>query len=390
MKKLLIKLLVLVALLVTLIIAPNLVGEKGYVLFSYGGYAIEMTVISFLITLSTVTVIGFFGAKFARVLLSLFYSPTRWLGTRKGRLQTSNLNAALSAYLLDDFADAQTHSDRIQGANFNGMNHLLGAKTYLRQGKFETASKQLALAKTYPATYTAALLMEADIALAQNNGKAALNALAGIDTKARHTSAVVTRYAAALAANNDWRELETKLPKWKKALGDDYAQWANKIAAGKLSEVASKEGANELKTAWAALPRKTQKDVAYQRAYVEQLLAQDMFKDAESALVSYQKKGPEAALLPLFKQLRLPNPASSLSALESWIKVDLDNAELYSTLGHVAFYSGDAALAEKALVKAQSLNPTQQDTLLLAKLYEQQALPEQALRCYQSLVQANA
>ncbi|KTF07151.1 heme biosynthesis protein, partial [marine sediment metagenome] len=58
----------------------------------------------------------------------------------------------------------------------------------------------------------------------------------------------------------------------------------------------------------------------------------------------------------------------SLRLLESWIKQDEENVELYSTLGQVAFNSGDDVLAEKALLKASKMQSRKEDYLLLSAI----------------------
>jgi HemY protein len=95
-------------------------------------------------------------------------------------------------------------------------------------------------------------------------------------------------------------------------------------------------------------------------------------------------------LLPLYKELKLSQPTTSLKQLEQWLKADDMNVELLSTLGAVAYNAKDFSLAEKALSKAIKLANRQQDILLLAKIKESQQDNQQALELYkQSLAQPN-
>ena len=153
-----------------------------------------------------------------------------------------------------------------------------------------------------------------------------------------------------------------------------------------MAEVASKQGAIQLKTFWESLPRKQRNDVGYQAAYAEQLLAQGMHQEAQSVLLGWQKRGPQAAFLPLLKQLALPNPAPTIQALEKWIKADEENAELYRILGQVAYRANDLALANKALQKAMKLQPTQEGLLLLAEINEKTRDHESALAYYKQSI----
>ena len=72
--------------------------------------------------------------------------------------------------------------------------------------------------------------------------------------------------------------------------------------------------------------------------------------------------------------------------VESWIKVDSDNAQLYSVLSHLAFNSGDYELAEKAIRKALELANKPEDARLLARLLEKQNAFEKANNVYKGLL----
>jgi HemY protein len=72
--------------------------------------------------------------------------------------------------------------------------------------------------------------------------------------------------------------------------------------------------------------------------------------------------------------------------IESWIKVDMNNAQLYSVLAHLAYNSGDNELAEKAVRKALELASNPEDGRLLARLLEQQNSFEKANNVYKGLL----
>ena len=206
----------------------------------------------------------------------------------------------------------------------------------------------------------------------------------------KNQTTVLKLWAQALGQAGKWQELKDKLKTWKKALGDDYPILMQQASKGSFAEIASKEGASQLKLNWQSLPRATRKDPAQQAAYIQQLIDQGMHSDAQQALVEYQKTEPQPLLVPLFKQVKLPNPAASIKKLEGWLKQDDMNVELLSTLGQLAFHANDLVLAEKALGKAIKLGNQQQDLLLMAQLKESQQQEHQALELYkQSMAQQN-
>jgi HemY protein len=107
-----------------------------------------------------------------------------------------------------------------------------------------------------------------------------------------------------------------------------------------------------------------------------------MNTDAELALVEYQNSAPHPLLIPLFKLIKLPNPAASIKKLEAWLKQDSLNVELLSALGHIAFNANDKQLAEKALAKAIKLGNRREDLVLMASIKESQDDQKQALQLY--------
>jgi HemY protein len=107
-------------------------------------------------------------------------------------------------------------------------------------------------------------------------------------------------------------------------------------------------------------------------------------------LVEYQTTVPHPLLIPLFKQIKLPNPALAIKKLEGWLKQDDLNVSLLSALGHIAFNSNDKVLAEKALSKAIKLGNRQEDLMLMATIKESQNNPIQALHLYKQSMASGA
>jgi HemY protein len=204
----------------------------------------------------------------------------------------------------------------------------------------------------------------------------------GLNQKQQAQKPVLKLWAQALGQAGKWQELKDNLKGWKKALGNDYELFMHQASKGHFAEIASKEGAGQLKENWQSLPRSTRKDPAQQSAYIQQLIEQGMNTDAELALVEYQNSAPHPLLIPLFKLIKLPNPAASIKKLEAWLKQDSLNVELLSALGHIAFNANDKQLAEKALAKAIKLGNRREDLVLMASIKESQDDQKQALQLY--------
>ncbi|WP_088331436.1 heme biosynthesis HemY N-terminal domain-containing protein [Lacimicrobium sp. SS2-24] len=383
-----IRLLVLLALLTAgLVVGPFLIGHKGYVLIALGHWTIEMSVIS-LGLMVFAAIIGFLLLEWlVKRLLTLATGSRQWLGSWGERRRRKAFSQGLIALEENDLGEAQRQLAKVDSDHFSGLDLLLAAQAAMRAGQLETAKQKWTQALTYSSCALAARLHLTELALGQNNPKQALSLLNELDDKHQNHPQVAALWSRALADAGKWQVLREKLRTWKKLLGREATEkWMLRAARGILAEVASKEGANQLKAYWQKLPRSVRQDPAYQAAYIEQLLAQRMDSDAEGLLVDWQKKGPHPVLLPLLRELKMPNPVRAIRALESWLKTDEKNAELLSVLGQLAMHSGDLRLAEKALSKALHLRPdgaqSQYDRLRLAHVKELQQDDKAALTLY--------
>jgi HemY protein len=382
MKKLIIYLVIVAAVLVALIVAPSLIGDKGYVLIALGNLTIETSVVALGIMVFLGLVAWFIFSTAATRLWRLTKGSHHWFGSWSKRKQQKAFYRSIQALAEGDWQGALKAAEQAESGNFEGVNYLIAAQAAQAQHLDDKGKRMLQRAAEHTPSKLAATLTLARQALVNNAPSEALKHLDTLDEKQANRPQAIAVKVEALAANNQWQQLQDSLPRWKKALGDNYANWSKLVAQGQLAEIASKQGAIQLKTFWQELPRKQRNDQGYQAAYVEQLLAQGMHNDAQDLLNTWQKRGPVAVLLPLYRKLRLPNPASSIKQLEGWIKEDDKNAELYSTLGHLAYHCGDKTLAQKALHKAITLNPNQTDLLLLSGICEDENDTDKALSFY--------
>jgi HemY protein len=375
--------LLLIFLVVGLIAGPNLVGEKGYVLIALKNTTIEMSVISLGIMVF-IAVIGFLVLEWAiKRIVGAITGSRHWLGGWGERRRQRYFTTGMQALAEGDLTVAQKFLGKTANANFDGLNLLALADVEAKQGNTVKALGYWQQASLIKGSELAAKLNMARFEIGQNNGVEALAIIESLSLQQKQKPNVIEIWAGALAAAGEWHTLRERLERgWKKPLRERYAHWAELASQADFAAIANTSGANELMQEWQKLPRGYKKDIAHQKAYIEQLIEQGMHQEAEKALVTAQKSGPHDTLLPLFKSLQLPKPIASIKLIEKWIKKDTQNAVLYSTLAHVAFHSGDEVLAEKALHQALELDKRQQDILLLAEIKAQQANSDEALALY--------
>ncbi|MDU0353502.1 heme biosynthesis HemY N-terminal domain-containing protein [Paraglaciecola aquimarina] len=379
---------VLVLLLIALMVGAMVFDDRGYVFVEFSGWVVEMNVFSLAISLIFIFVGFMFLNWLVKTCLRAASGSRNWLGNWGSRKKQKAFTGGLIALAETNYLEAQSHFHKIENEDFDGINLLAAAETEMQLGQPQKAQEYWRMASTYDKSALAANLCLIRHALGLQHNEEALTLIDELSSKQKEQPVVIKVWAQALAQAGKWQTLKDKLKGWKKSLGEDYPVLMQRASKGSFAEIASKQGAVELKQNWLAQPRATRKDPAQQAAYIQQLIDQGMYSDAEQSLVELQKSGPVPQLVPLFKHIKLPNPTASIRLLESWLKRDDLNVDLLSALAHVANASGDKVLAEKALGKAIKLASRQEDLLLMAEIKESQHDDNQALQLYkQSLAQ---
>ena len=117
-------LLLLVFLVAGLMIGPNLVGEKGYVLIALKHTTIEMSVISLGIMVF-IAVIGFLVLEWAvKRIIGAISGSHHWLGSWGERRRQRFYTSGMQALAEGDLNQAQKWLSKTTKADFDGINLL--------------------------------------------------------------------------------------------------------------------------------------------------------------------------------------------------------------------------------------------------------------------------
>ncbi|MBC3766488.1 heme biosynthesis HemY N-terminal domain-containing protein [Neptunicella marina] len=378
-----IRLLLLFVLLIAGLVAGRLLtDQQGYVLIALDNWTIEMSVVT-LLSLIVGSMVLFLVAEWLfkkgwRGLGGSLNLVSRWRERRRHSAYINGMIALKEQHLVE----AQKYFTRLNSQSLHGVDLLHAADATALLNQTQTSTELWEKALLDPATELAAKLHFIQLHLQEKRFDKALQLLQHLPEKYRQHPTVAQYWCEGLAAKGNWHELKDRLKGWKKILGmESYSQWMQRCSFGVFAEIASKQGAIQLKNVWQALPRSDRKDHAQQAAYVKQLIGQGMHNDAAAALVEFQNH-PQPQLLPLYSQLRCKAPAAVIKQLEGWLRKDENNLKLLSALASVAFYSDNFVLAEKVLQKRLGLEADRDDLLLLAKTKEMSGQTQQAMELY--------
>lgn len=371
---------------IALAVGPIVADYKGYILIAIGDWAVEMALVSFLLLLFGVMILTYLGFWLINRSWRLVSWSGSWWGSRSSRQKTNAFNHVITAIQESNLDEAKSQLTKLNADDFDGLPLLLKAQVAAKKGENDQALKYWQQAQDNELTHLAATLNIVRLELAHEQFSRALQRLNALSPQHHSHPKVINYHALLLARSGQWQALIEKLKTWKKSLAtDEYSDWLKQALEGKFAEVASKEGMDALQKYWKGQKRATRLESDWQRIYVEQLIQLEQYSEAANALLTFQKKQPDPILLPLFRKLKLAQPAEVQKQLETWIKLDANNHSLYSILGEFAYQSKDWELADKALSKAVDMERKKEDLLLLAKVKEQMKDTVGALECYKSI-----
>jgi HemY protein len=362
------------------------VGRDHYLVIAFGTHFVQFRVVTLIVGLLLCFLVFYVCIRIFSKSFAFSKSLRRLMKGGHYKKQSKFFYNGLFALALGNNEKAKAAMEKVTSDDFHGFHYIALGQLALQEGKFDLAMMWFDKAKQHrdPACVNCAVLLSAQTLLQQNEPQDALKILDSVDNQ--KDADLIKLRAQVLAKTNQWQALENELPKWKKLLGDDVEQFNSRIATNKFAEIASKEGANQLKAHWQTLGRQQRNDDDYRAAYLQELLHQGMHVDALNHLVDWYKKKPvPLRYINVIKQIQVAQPASLIQTLENSIKAFPQEACYYAALGHVAYRSGDYSLSKKALMKAVELNKTEAELLLLAQLFETTGDYQQAIQAMRNI-----
>ena len=135
MRRLVIIVGVIIALLAALIVAPQVFGDKGYVLVSMGSLVIEMTVVSLVISLLVAMVLIWVLLKILGVVKGWLTGSRQWFGRLSRKKRQRGFYRGIQAYAQGELVQARKAFEQSLDGDFDGANLLLAAQVAFELGE---------------------------------------------------------------------------------------------------------------------------------------------------------------------------------------------------------------------------------------------------------------
>ena len=350
-------LLIVVTLLVGALLAHWLLADNGYVLISFRGYTVEMSVpiLAFLVLLVYLAV---------RLVVRVWRAP-RQLGemAARARVQRSGKQITRGFVALSEGKLARGERLITKGAANSEapiVNYLAAARTAQEQGDRNRRDGWLKMAyEQDDASRNAVLLTQAELQMADGDyeqARASLNKIR--DSQPQHPQAL--RMLAELhRADGEWGVLLDLLPGLRRAKNVPATQldlWATEAHEALLGAPGISRG--RIEELWLSLPRNLRKSPRLVRARAKALVAAAESALAETEIKKALRQEWDDELVALYGEMKPSNQNAQLKQLEGWLAARPEDPVLLLAAGRSCIRNELWGKARSYLESSLAIRPT--------------------------------
>jgi HemY protein len=362
------------------------VGDPGYVLFSFHHWTMEMPFwLCVLIAIIVIWVIYFLW----RLLYDVFSHHGKlrsWHRFRGVHTSHSSTSEGLIALIQGYWSRAEKLLiDGVKRSRTPLINYLSAAKAAQEQHKINKRDEYIELARNYaPKQQLAVGLMEAELKLQEHEYESALATLKQVHKIAPKHQTVLELLQKTYSELGDWEHVLQLMPALQRhdaftenELADIEAKaYAQQFAQAKLT-------VTKLKACWDKLPRRAQSNLSIIKSYAKQLIKKHADADASAVLLNALKKTWDDELMALYAQAHSDSPEVHFKQAKGFLKNHPNNANLLMSLGKIAIHSKAWEDAKDYLQQAIDLEPTAEAYIQLGLTYQQLGDNTKAFSAYQ-------
>jgi HemY protein len=362
--------------------AHFLLQDRGYVLISFVGYNIEMSVPVLFLALVLLYVL-------VRIALRVWRAP-RQLGRAMAEQQARRAGTRLARGLIHmtegDFRRGERLlTDGVKGSDSKLVNYLMAARAAEAQGSPERRDEWLNLAReSDPKAWAAVALTQAELQLEAGERQAAIATLLQIEERKPGHAACLALLAESYLAVGDRDRLAALLPRLARS----------KLEPDKLSPLlaegleamlrAPKFDLAALKAIWSPLPLGLRRRPALIRSRALLLDKLGRGEEAVKALNAALKRGWDKDLVTTFGEVRAADRLKQLQRAESWLKQHGEDAALLMTAAKLCMANELWGKARSYLESSIAIEPEPASYALYGELLDQLGEADAAARAYQA------
>lgn len=333
-----------------------LISDPGYVVVSFRGYLIEMSIPG----LALLATVFFLAIWFVRKII---LAPRR-IGEAAGRYRSARsgqkLTSGMIAVAEGNFARGERMLARAASTSDSPLfNYLQAARAAHLQGRDERRDEWLRLAyKETPEAANAVLLTQAEFQLDRGHHEQALATLRRLDENSKdhgHALRIMGRLYYQL---EDWTALREILPRVKKHASvkpETLQTWTLRVHRESLDLAADGDA---ILLAWKQVPKVHKSDISLGEAYFSALMRAGLHGKAEKEIIAALKSNWRGPLVRLFGLVESDDPSKQLKLAENWLNVHSEDPDLLLSAARLCLKNELWGKARSYLETVISLRPT--------------------------------
>lgn len=361
--------------------------DPGYVLIGVGHWALETSLIVFVIGL----IISFF-------IFYVLFRILGWLVRLPGRMKTRGKSVkfnrsqdALIAGLVDSAEGNWERAERtlIKHASNSGaplIHYLTAARAAHSRGAMDKRDEYLQRAtKDTPGSEVAVGLTQAELHLSQKQFDQALETLTKLHSIDSSHASVLKMLHQTYEHLGDWKAIRALLPAFhenKVFMEAEVKLLEVETYSVLLKDAAEHEDAGEIQELWQSVPEHVQNMSGVTAIYYAAMIEAGAGAKIERALVKSLNEKWDLTLLVLFGSVQSIDFRSQLEVAEKWLLEHGNDPILLRVLGKISIKCEFSDKAKKYLAKSIGVEPTVEAYRILGNFLAEEGDQERASECY--------
>ena len=333
-----------------------LLSDPGYVVISFRGYVIEMSV-PVLAGLAVALVC------FVWLVRKIIVAPRR-LGEAAGRYRSARSGQKLTKGMIAVAEGNLARGERLLGRAASTsdsplFNYLQAARAAHLQGKDERRDEWLRMAfQETPEAANAVLLTQAEFQLDRGQYEQALATLRRLEEDSKDHHQALALMGRLYYKLKDWQSLAELLPRLGKnsqIRPDVLEQWTVRVHRESLDTAAD---GDVLDHTWRSVPKKLRRDISLLEAYYGGLMRVGLHDRAEKELAAALKSSWRPELVRLFGLVEATDTTKQLKRAETWLRNRGEDPDLLLAAARLCMRNELWGKARSYLETVISLRPT--------------------------------
>jgi HemY protein len=361
--------------------------DPGYVLIGIGHWALETSLIIFVVAL----IIGFF-------VFYVLFRCLGWLLRLPGKIRMRGKSVkfnrsqeALIAGLVDSAEGNWERAEKtlIKHASNSGaplIHYLTAARAAHSRGAMDKRDEYLKRAtKDAPGSEVAVGLTQAELHLSQKQFDQALETLTKLHSLDSSHASVLKMLHQTYQQLGDWKAIKALLPSLydnKVFMEAEVKLLEVETYSVLLKEAAEHENAGEIEELWQSVPEHVKKMPGIPAIYFAAMIEAGAGAKIEKDLMKALNGKWDMTLLSLFGSVQSIDFRGQLEMAEKWLIEHGKDPILLRVLGKISIKCGFSEKAKKYLAQSIGIEPTVEAYRILGNFLAEEGDQERASECY--------